>query len=91
MSVHAIGTLSANDFEQARRILPELAEYADYEDWFDCREGSLIGLAMAGLETRLVAVSLRNFLSWCFGESIEPTEAALDVYAALTAHLRIAA
>ena len=91
MSVHTIATLSPVDFERGRSVIPELADYRDYEDWVDCREGSFIGLAMAGVETRLVAVSLRNFLSWCFGESIEPTQAALDVYAALTAHLRIAA
>ena len=78
MSVHTIATLSPVDFERGRSVIPELADYRDYEDWVDCREGSFIGLAMAGAETRLVAVSLRNFLSWCFGESIEPTEAALD-------------
>jgi hypothetical protein len=91
MSVHVIAALSPVDFERGRAVIPEFAEYSDYEDWVDCREGSFIGLATAGVETRLVAVSLRNFLSWCFGESIEPTQAALDVYAALTAHLRIAA
>ena len=44
------------------KIIPEFCEHPSYEDWLDCREGLFMGLSMSGVDSRLVDVSLKDFL-----------------------------
>ena len=65
MSVRPVAMLSPEEFERARDSIPELSQHLRYEDWVACREGLLIGLSRCGLESRLVSISLDDFLLWC--------------------------
>ena len=80
-----VGILDATDFEVARPLMPELQTYADYSDWLDLRQGAQIGLAMAGIDARVVTVDFQRFVSWCESCRVDPTESALDVYARMVA------
>ena len=80
-----VGILDATDFEVARPLMPELQTYADYSDWLDLRQGAQIGLAMAGIDARVVTVDFQRFVSWCESCRVDPTELALDVYARMVA------
>lgn len=84
MSVRPIAMLSPAEFERARRIIPELSEHERYEDWCACREGLLIGLCRSGLDSRLVNIPLESFVAWCNQRGVNPSEAALDVFALLS-------
>ena len=77
-----VALFSHQDFKRARRLMPELESYSDYDDWLDCRHGRMMGLAMAGVETTLVSVTLADFHRWCVERGQPPTEAALDAFAA---------
>ena len=76
-----IGILDTFGFEAARSLIPELQSYADYCDWLDVREGAQIGLAMTGVDARIMPVVFQLFLSWCEAACLRPSEAALDAYA----------
>jgi len=76
----AVALLSAKEFEIARRFIPELLEYRDYDDWVDCRYGRLMGCSLGGDEAELVTVGLEEFLSWCRLRQIAPSEPALDQF-----------
>lgn len=80
-----IGILDAIGFGAARWFMPELQIYADYSDWLDMREGAQIGLAMAGVDARIVPVDFQRFISWCGDCRVDLTESALDVYAGMVA------
>lgn len=77
-----VALFSHQDFKLARPLMPELEAYADYDDWLDCRHGRMMGLAMAGVETSLVSVTLADFHRWCVEHEHVPTEEALDAFAA---------
>lgn len=83
MSVRPVAMLSPEEFERARDSIPELSQHLRYEDWVACREGLLIGLSRCGLESRLVSVSLDDFLLWCKARAAAPSELALDAFALL--------
>ena len=80
MTEIAVALLSANEFEIARRFIPELLEYRDYDDWVDCRYGRLMGCSLGGLDAELVSVGLEEFLNWCRNHQIAPSEPALDQF-----------
>ena len=69
-----IGILDAIGFGAARWFMPELQIYADYSDWLDMREGAQIGLAMAGVDSRIVPVDFQRFISWCGDCRVDLTE-----------------
>jgi hypothetical protein len=76
-----IALLSADEFEGARAFIPELAQYRDYEDWLDHREGRFMGYSLGGAGAELFVVGLQGFLTWCCKHKIPPTESALDAFA----------
>ena len=80
-----IGILDAIDFAAARWLMPELQTYADYSDWLDLREGAQIGLAMAGVDARIVPVDFQRFISWCVDCRVDLTKSALDLYGRMVA------
>ena len=59
-----IAVVTANDFERARALLHDLAEYSDYEDYRLSREGLQIGLEIAGVDTTLLPFRLSMLLEW---------------------------
>jgi hypothetical protein len=77
-----VALFSSEDFRLARQLMPELAECCDYDDWLDCRHGRMMGLAMAGVETSLVSVTLADFQRWRVERDEPATEEALDAFAA---------
>jgi hypothetical protein len=83
MSLYPIAMVSCDEFEAGRAVIPEFVEHPTYEDWLDCREGLFMGLSMSGVDSRLVDVSLKDFLAWCETEGLAPSEPALDSFASL--------
>jgi hypothetical protein len=81
MSNFLVGVVSAAEFGRAMDYIPELSHYCDYDDWLDDRVGRFMALSMAGAEASLEAVGLDDFLDWCSGRAMRPSEAALDAYA----------
>jgi hypothetical protein len=80
----AVGIVAEDDFADARAAIGELAGYCDYEDWLDARWGVQFGLAMAGVDARMVVVDLSSFLGWRDRTGKPADERALDAFAALT-------
>ena len=76
-----VGVVSAAEFERAAYHISELSNYRDYDDWLDSRYGRSMGLSMAGAEASLEMVALDDFLDWCGGQRVRPSEVALDLYA----------
>jgi hypothetical protein len=81
MNKFHVGVVSAAEFERATDYISELSNYCDYDDWLDSRYGRFMGLSMAGAEASLETVALDDFLDWCGGQRMLPSEAALDDYA----------
>ena len=69
-------------FPMAQQLISGLDQYVDYEDWLDCRQGFEMGLMMAGVEVKMVAVEIAAFTGWCRNSGARPSEAMLDVFAA---------
>lgn len=84
MPVHPIAMISPEEFERGRDVIPEFSGHLSYEDWIDCREGLFMGLSMSGVDSRLVTVSLDDFLVWCDARGLPPNEPALDSFAFLS-------
>jgi hypothetical protein len=76
-----IALIPNDEFLRAQRNIPDLRAYADYDDWCESREGLRMGLAMAGIDGRVVPVTLTSFLAWCRLTGASPTERALDTFA----------
>lgn len=83
-----VGVLSAQEFAWAQTVLPDLNNYADYQDWLNSREDLQMGLAMAGVDTKIATVALSTFLTWCRSSCVLPSERSLDAFAAVSANLR---
>ena len=79
-----VGVVSAAEFQRAADYISELSNYCDYDDWLDSRYGRFMGLSMAGAEASLETVALDDFLDWCGGRRMLPSEAALDDYASIS-------
>jgi hypothetical protein len=60
----AIGIIGEEEFAGAQASIGELTSYCDYEDRLDARWGLHIGLAMAGVDARVVVIELAAFLGW---------------------------
>jgi hypothetical protein len=84
----AIGIVAETEFHRARSAISDLAHCCDYNDWLDAREGLQMGLAMAGVEARIVPVSLSSFLEWSRLSGRAPDERALDAFASLASGAR---
>jgi hypothetical protein len=78
-----LGLVDVKAFQVAKTMIRELNDYVDYDDWLDVREGTQLGLAMAGVDSRLVTIDLSRFLRWCARVARQPSEAALDAFAAV--------
>jgi hypothetical protein len=78
-----VGVVSAAEFERATDYISELSNYCDYDDWLDSRYGRFMGLSTAGAEASLETVALDDFLDWCGGQRLRPSEDALDDFARL--------
>jgi len=87
MSIVPVALVSPEEFERARGVIPEFSEQYCYEDWLDSREGLFMGLAMSGVDSRLVNVSLESFLRWCADREAQPSEALLDDFALIDLRL----
>lgn len=90
MTSVAISVLSAAEFEIARPLMSELSAHPSYDDWVDCRYGTMMGRSLGGCPARLVTVSLRPFLEWCDDLGLRPSECALDAFALLSARDSVA-
>jgi hypothetical protein len=83
-----IGLVAEKEFQGARSAISDLAHCCDYDDWLDAREGLQIGLGMAGVEARIVPVSLSSFLEWSRLSGTASDERALDAFAFLASAAR---
>lgn len=83
-----IGLIAEGEFAWAQIVAPDLNVYFDYEDWRDSREGFQMGLAMAGVDVKMVPVALAPFLAWCRLTETSPDERALDAFAATILRFR---
>ena len=63
-----IALVSEQEFARARTIVPGLNAYFDYEDWRESRDGFQMGLAMAGVDVKMVTVRLAA----CFSIAVPP-------------------
>jgi hypothetical protein len=85
---NAIGLVLARDFERAQAEVVDLADYINYDDWLDSREGLQIGNSMAGVDAAIVCVSLSSFLEWRGLTGASSDQRALDAFAALSLAMR---
>ncbi len=81
MNTAAIGIVAEPEFERAQATIRGLADYYDYEDWLDARWGLQFGLSLAGVDAKIVVVSLSSFLEWCSLTKTSADERALDAFA----------
>ncbi|MDR3423248.1 MAG: hypothetical protein P4L80_18760 [Xanthobacteraceae bacterium] len=79
----AIGIVARDEFADAQATIGELMGYCDHEDWLRARWGLCIGLAMAGIDARMVVVDLVSFLGWRDRTGKPADERALDAFASL--------
>lgn len=83
----AIGIVTEEEFADAQASIGELMGYSDDEDWLDARWGLCIGLAMTGVDARIVFVDLASFLGWRDRTGRPADERALDAFASFAARL----
>ncbi len=76
----SMALLSASEFELARDFIPDLSQYRDYDDWLDYQNGQFMGRSLAGLDVKLIPVSLEDFMIWCLANQVSPSERALDEF-----------
>ena len=81
----AVGIVAEDEFAHAQVAIGELAGYRGFEDCLDARWGLCIGLAMAGVDVRMVVVDLASFLGWRDRTGKAADERALDPFASLAA------
>jgi|SRR5579872_7480458 hypothetical protein len=87
-TVAVIPLISADEFDRAKTAIPEWKDYSGYEDWRETCEGFQIGLAMAGLDVKMIPVTLASFLSWCRDTKTLPGARALESFACRSYDLR---
>jgi hypothetical protein len=79
----AVGIVAEEEFAHAQAAIGDLAGYCDYGGWLDARWGLCIGLAMAGVDARMVIVDLSSFLGWRDRTGKAADERALNAFASL--------
>jgi len=84
MNTAAIGAVAEPEFKRAQAAIRGLAGYCDYEDWLDARLGLQFGLSLAGVDAKIVVVSLSSFVEWCSLTKTSADERALDAFASST-------
>jgi hypothetical protein len=86
--VAVIPLISADQFDWAQTVIPEWKDYSGYEDWRETCEGFQIGLCMAGVDVKMIPISLGSFLSWCRDTKTAPSVRVLETFAARSYNLR---
>jgi hypothetical protein len=76
----SMAMISASEFELARDFIAEFSKYRDYDDWLDYQNGRFMGRSLAGLDVKLIPVSLEDFMIWCLANQVSPSERALDEF-----------
>jgi hypothetical protein len=76
-----VALIDENEFSWAQIVVSGLSDYSDYEEWKESREGFQMGLAMAGVDARLLPIAVTPFLAWCRITGAAPAERALDDFA----------
>jgi hypothetical protein len=76
-----VAVVSAAEFVRAQGCICELSFHYDYADWIDSRYGRYMGLSLGGADASIVTVALDDFLNWWDARRVQPSEAALDVFA----------
>jgi hypothetical protein len=79
----AIGIVADDEFTDAQAY--EFTGYSDYDDCLDAPWGLCIGLAMAGVDAKMVVVDLASFLRLLDRTAKPANERALDAFASLAA------
>jgi hypothetical protein len=77
----SLALIDFDEFDLARRLLPDLTPFRDYDDWRDFREGKLLGLSIAGVDARFVPIKLAAFLEWRKKRRLRADLMSLDAYA----------
>jgi hypothetical protein len=83
-----IALLAEDEYARAETVISGLCEYSGYEEWRESREGFQMGLAMAGVEVKMVPVAVTPFLAWCRLAKTPSSEGALDAFAAMVLRFR---
>ena len=83
-----IALLAKDEFAWAQIVVPDLNAYFDYGEWRESREGFQMGLAMAGVDVKMVPVALTPFLAWHRLTGTPPNERALDAFASAILRFR---
>jgi hypothetical protein len=73
--------IEQKDFFESKKLIDDFHHWADHDDYLDEIEGYCIGLTSAGLDARLVPISIRGFLSWARHASLKPTLSNLSEFA----------
>jgi hypothetical protein len=79
--VAVIALIAEDEFAWAQAAIPELSDYHDYKAWREILEGYEAGLGMAGVEVRIVPVTVASFLEWCRRTKTTPSERSLETFA----------
>jgi hypothetical protein len=83
-----IALIAKHEFARARLVVPGLSVYSSYEEWRESREGFQMGLAMAGVDVKMVPVELTPFLAWCRLTGTPSSERALEAFASTILRFR---
>jgi hypothetical protein len=83
-----IALVAKDEFAWGQIVVPDLNAYSDYGEWRESREGFQMGLAMAGVDVRMVPIALTPFLAWCRLTGTAPDERALDAFASTILRFR---
>jgi hypothetical protein len=76
-----VALIDEDEFTWAQIVISGLNAFGGYAEWRESREGFQIGLAMAGVEAKLLPLALTPFLAWCRLTGNPPSERALDSFA----------
>jgi hypothetical protein len=77
-----VALIAKDEFARAQIVIPHLKDYSDFGEWRESREGFQMGLAMAGVDVKMVPVLFAPFLAWCRLTETRPDERSLDAFAA---------
>jgi hypothetical protein len=87
VDISVIALVVEDEFELAQAVISEWSEYSTFEEWRASREGYQMGLAMAGVEVRMIPIALTAFLTWCRNSKTLSSACALETFAARSCDL----